>query len=94
MIVVIINAFSVIQRVILIRKIDFKTQTKISIIAGVISGGVAIILALFGAGVWSLVAQQVTLKLVEMVSLILSNRWIPMLTFNVKLFKKIFSVWL
>jgi O-antigen/teichoic acid export membrane protein len=91
MVVVIINAFAVIQRVILIRKVDFKTQTKISLIAGITSGIVAIIMALIGAGVWSLVAQQVIMKFIEMILLIFGNRWIPSPKFNKTLFKRYFN---
>ncbi|GAA0606426.1 lipopolysaccharide biosynthesis protein [Virgibacillus siamensis] len=91
MVVVIINAFAVIQRVILIRKVDFKTQTKISIIAGITSGTIAVIMALMGAGVWSLVAQQVTMQSMEAILLIVSNRWVPSFTFNFTLFKQYFN---
>ncbi|MBO0991438.1 lipopolysaccharide biosynthesis protein [Bacillus sp. SD088] len=90
MLVVIINAFSVIQRVMLIRKLDFKTQTKVSVIAGIISGAVAIGMALSGAGVWSLVAQQVFMQLMIAILLMSNNRWFPSLQFNVVLFKKYF----
>ncbi|KRG15752.1 lipopolysaccharide biosynthesis protein [Virgibacillus soli] len=91
MLVVIINAFSVIQRVMLIRKLDFKTQTKVSVIAGLISGSVAIGMALSGAGVWSLVAQQVFMQLMIAILLMSNNRWFPSLHFNVALFKKYFA---
>src|SRR5699024_3350587 len=37
MVVIIINAFGMIQRVMLIKKLNFKTQTKISLISGFIS---------------------------------------------------------
>lgn len=91
MIIVIINAFTIIQRVILIRNVDFKSQTKISIVAGITSGIIALIMALIGAGVWSLVAQQVIMKFIEMLLLIVNNKWIPSLDFNFTLFKKYFN---
>lgn len=91
MIVVIINAFSVIQRVILIRNVDFKTQTKISVIAGIISGIVAVGLAIMGLGVWSLVFQQITMQLFNAILLFISNRWIPTLEFSMTLFRKHFN---
>ena len=53
----IIKSFSIIQSVILIKKIDFKNQTKISVIASLGSGMVGIFLAYHGFGVWSLVAK-------------------------------------
>ena len=36
--IIIINAFAIIQRTILVKRIDFKTQTKISVIASINSG--------------------------------------------------------
>ena len=54
----IVNAFTIIQRTIYVKKIDFKTQAKISLIASIGSGIIGISLALLKFGVWSLVAQQ------------------------------------
>lgn len=91
MLIVVINAFSIIQRVMLIRRLDFKTQTKISVISVFTSGFIAIILAYIGFGVWALVAQQLIMKLVEMILLILSNHWVPKLTFSTESMKKHFN---
>lgn len=91
MIIVIINAVGVIQRVILIRKVDFKTQTKISIIAGLCSGVIAIILALTGFGVWSLVVQTIMMQLVQVIFLYINYRWKPSLNFSISAFKNFFN---
>lgn len=58
--VLIINSCSIIQRTVLVRNIDFKTQTKVSLIASLVSGGVGITMALYHCGVWSLVGQQLS----------------------------------
>ncbi|AOM81663.1 lipopolysaccharide biosynthesis protein [Salisediminibacterium beveridgei] len=91
MLVVIINSLAVIQRVILIRNIDFKTQTKITVIAAVTSGVIAISMAVAGLGVWSLVAQQVSMQFMTMVLLWVSSQWRPALVFDTGLFKKYFT---
>ncbi|HAS8519794.1 TPA: lipopolysaccharide biosynthesis protein [Vibrio vulnificus] len=52
---VLINSFTLIPRVKLNVAMDFKTQAKISVISVVISGSVAIVLAMYGFGVWALV---------------------------------------
>ena len=49
---IIINAFAIVQRTILTKNINFKLQTKISIIASIISGAIAIWMATTGFGVW------------------------------------------
>jgi teichuronic acid exporter len=53
----IITAFSIVQRSVLVQEIDFKTQTKIRFIAVILSGAAAILLARQGWGVWSLVVR-------------------------------------
>ncbi|PBB06462.1 lipopolysaccharide biosynthesis protein [Salimicrobium humidisoli] len=91
MLVVVINAVSSIQRVFLIRKVDFKTQTKISLISGLSAGAFAISFALMGLGVWSLVIQQIVMKFTEMILLLYNNRWAPSFIFDFYLFKKYFN---
>lgn len=56
-ITVLINAFTLIPRVNLNVVMDFKSQAKISIVSVLISGSVAIVLAINGVGVWALVTQ-------------------------------------
>ena len=54
--IVIINAFAIVQRTILTKNIDFKTQTKASFISSGISGVIGIGMAFAGYGVFSLVS--------------------------------------
>lgn len=54
---VLINAFTLIPRVNLNVTMDFKTQAQISVLSVLISGPMAIILAINGYGVWALVTQ-------------------------------------
>lgn len=89
--IIIVNSFSVIQRVILIRNVDFKTQTKVSVISGTASGIIAVTMAFLGAGVWSLVFQQVVSRSMEAILLMANNRWKPSLKFNLTSFKKYFN---
>lgn len=53
-VVPVINAFGIIQRTIFVKRIDFRTQTKISFIASGSSGVIGIGMAVggLGAGVW------------------------------------------
>lgn len=88
--VLIINSFGIIQRVILVRRIDFKTQTKISIIASISSGAVAIVLAYFGFGVWSLVIRTLTMQFLVAFLLSISNKWKPSPVFSFHSFKRLF----
>lgn len=89
--IVLINAFALVQRTLLVKKIDFKTQTKISIIASISSGVIGIAMALTGFGVWSLVAQQISRQLLNTIFLWMFNKWLPKLEFSIKSFKELFG---
>lgn len=87
----IINALSIIQRTLLTKNIDFKTQTKIVIISGLLSGAIAIISALLGLGVWSLVIKTVSLQLFQSILLWVFNDWRPSLVFQFESIKRLFG---
>lgn len=89
--IVIINAFAIIQRTILVKKIDFKTQTKISLIASLSSGTIGIVMALWGYGVWSLVGQQISRQLLNTLFLWVYAKWYPRLQFSKSSFKELFG---
>lgn len=90
-VIVIINAFAIIQRTILVKRIDFKTQTKVTFISAIISGVIGIVMAFAGCGVWSLVGQQISAQLLNSVLLWIYNRWKPKLEFSGKSFKELFG---
>ena len=80
--IILINAFSIVQKTRLTKALDFKTQTKISILAHVLSGGLGILMALWGYGVWALVAQQISSRVLTTILLWLYNRWFPRILFS------------
>lgn len=89
--VVIINAFAIIQRTILVKKVDFKTQTKVSLIASVMSGVIGIAMAVAGYGVWSLVGQQISRQFLNSLFLWIWAKWYPKIQFSVQSFKELFG---
>lgn len=90
-ITLIFNSFAIIQQTVLMCKIDFKTQAKISLFFNLISGLIGVILAYTGFGVWALVAQTVSSSLFRTLFLWLWVQWRPGYTFSVISFKKLFS---
>jgi O-antigen/teichoic acid export membrane protein len=90
-IVLIIDSLSLIQRTILTKQINFKLQAKISIIASLISGFIAITMAYNGLGVWALVAQRIIRQGVNTIFLWLWSNWKPMLIFSKKSFNDLFG---
>lgn len=71
------NAFATIQNINLVRKLDFKSNTRITLIAGCVSGLVAIVMAYYGFGVWSLATQQVLQAFLRSSLLWIFVRWRP-----------------
>lgn len=80
--IIIINSFSLVQRARLTRAIDFKTQTKITVIASCFSGVIGISMAFCGFGVWALVGQQISNQLLTSILLWSFNKWIPKFEFS------------
>lgn len=89
--VLIISSFSIIQMAILTKKVNFKLQTKISILSSVVSGVIAIYLAYTGYGVWSLVWKIISSAFITTIFLWIWNNWHPILLFNIKIFKEHFK---
>lgn len=90
-IVLVINALSLTQQAQLTKKIDFKTQTKISVISNTVSGIIGIVMAYFKFGVWALVAQQISSRILVTVLFWIYNKWIPRLLFSWQSFKELFG---
>jgi len=90
-IIVIINAFSIVQKTVLTKRIDFKTQTKISLIANLTSGIIGITMAFMDYGVWALVGQQISAQLLSTILLWIFVRFFPGLKFSKESFRELFN---
>lgn len=90
-VVLFFNALSMVQRTKLTKKIDFKSLTKASVSAALISGVVGISMAYMGYGVWALVAQRLVQEFVRTIALWWCSKWIPRLQFSKERFKEHFS---
>ncbi|MEG1555441.1 MAG: lipopolysaccharide biosynthesis protein [Bacteroidales bacterium] len=89
--VLIVNAFSIIQNTILIKKVDFKKLTKISLLSSFCGGALGLTMAFSGFGVWSLVGQQLSRQLINTILLWIYNQWLPIFQFSYIRFKSLFS---
>ena len=87
----IIGALGMVQQTRLTKRIDFKTQTKITLVATAVSGVVGIGMALAGFGVWALVGQQLTSQIISTILLYIYNRWLPCLRFSIESFHELFG---
>lgn len=88
---IILGALSLVQQTRLTKRIDFKTQTKITLISSVASGAIGIVMAVLGCGVWALVAQGLSNQVTRTVLLWIYNHWMPSLQFSKSSFSDLFG---
>lgn len=88
---VLISSFGIIQYTLLMKKLDFKSQTKISFIASFTSAIVGILMAVEGLGIWSLVGLQLSRQCVNTCLLWLYCKWYPSIVFSKKSFIELFN---
>ncbi len=84
-------AFGLVQLTLLSKRMDFKTQAKVRLIAVVGSGVVGVSMALLNFGIWSLVAQSLSLTLFNSVLLWVFNSWRPSRDFSMQALRELFG---
>lgn len=89
--ILVLQALSLVQYTILTKRIDFKTKTKASFIAAIVSGVIGIVMAFAGFGVWALVGQQLSNKLIFSICLWIMNKWWPSFRFDNGSFRYMWS---
>ena len=88
---IVANAFATVQRTQLTKAMNFKTQAKASLVSVMLSTVLAIICALMGFGVWSLVAQTLSFAIANTLALNFYVRWYPKTGFSTQSFNYLFS---
>lgn len=89
--VIIANAFTVIQRTKLTINMDFKTQAKASLTSVLISSMLSIYSAYLGFGVWSLIIQILSFSFLNTILLNIYLPWFPKKHFSKRSFKYLFG---
>ncbi|MEX2428345.1 MAG: lipopolysaccharide biosynthesis protein [Bacteroidales bacterium] len=89
--VLLINAFNIIQIAQLTRNIDFKRNTIIHLSAIFSSGIIGITTAYYGMGVWALVIQNISNRAITSIGLWMTSKWKPAFQFSIESFKEMFS---
>lgn len=77
-----VSAFSAIQRTLLTKKMDFKTQLKVQIPSLVVGGISGIIFALTGFGVWALVYMTIIQSALASLQFWMYSKWRPKRVFD------------
>jgi len=90
-VVLIFNALSIIQQNQLRKKLLFKKLAIVNITSALVSLGVAIVMAYKGYGVWALVAQQISLSVINAIMFWIVGHWAPDRVFSWLSFKELFK---
>jgi O-antigen/teichoic acid export membrane protein len=90
-IIVIINSFQLVQVAILSRELNFKMQFWVILPASLLSSIIAIILAITGFGIWSLVAQMIFMPLTSAALYWIVTSWRPTAEFSIASFHELFG---
>lgn len=88
---ILISTFTIVQRVILTREMNFKLLSKISIVSSFLSGILSLILAFSGFGIWSLIVKGLAGQFIQTVLFWFYNKWRPTFIFDLAIFKRHFK---
>ena len=86
-----IESLGTVQTALFRRKMDFKKITIVKLVATVVSGGVAIDLALLDYGVWSLVWQTVLNTTADVAAVWILSSWYPQFLFRRSAIRELLS---
>lgn len=89
--VIIINAFTLVQRTILRKALNFKAIAIIDIISYSFSAIIATYMAYRNYGAWSIVGMQISNALIATILFWMTSKWRPIITFSTESFKSLFS---
>ncbi|MEN8155077.1 MAG: lipopolysaccharide biosynthesis protein [Acidobacteriota bacterium] len=87
----IFNSFGIVPETILIKKIEFRIQARVSLISSFFCGTIAIGMALYGFGVWSLVSFSVSRFVFRSLFLWIWSSWRPSWEFSKNSFRELFG---
>lgn len=87
-----INALTLIHNTIKIKRMEFKVLSKTNLTASLVSGIIAISLALAGYGKWALVANILTLYVMRAILLWIQSDWRPKAEFSINSVKGLFRL--
>ncbi len=88
---IIISAIGTIQKTILTKQLDFKSQAKVNISSIIVSGAIGIFAAWHDYGVWALVIQNLSRNILMNIGFWIQSSWRPKFVFSLKSFKELFG---
>lgn len=89
--VFVINSFSFVQDARLTKEMKFKKLTIISIPSLIVGGIVSIVMAVLDYGVWSIVAMNLTSRIIYVIQIWIYSKWNPSFILNKTKLQRLFS---
>lgn len=89
--ILVINAYNAVQVAIVQRRLQFRKVFNATVVAVVVSGVLGVGLALAGAGLWALVAQQLIYQICNCIVMAVQVRWRPSFVFDLARAGQLFS---
>ena len=86
-----ISAINSVQYAYIAKRMQFNLSFKATLIGTIISGGIGIIMAYLGFGVWSLIAQYLSNSLLCTLTLSMFSDWRPIWAFSFQRLRKIYD---
>lgn len=86
-----ISSIGIVQGAIIIRKVNFKLLTRVSLIAASISGAIGVFLAYKYQSLWALVVQNLLFYSLQSILLWVFAKWRPILSFSLSSIKSMFG---
>lgn len=87
---IIIYSLSSIHKIRMMVAVNFKAIAKVTVISSLLSGGIGVLLAYKGFGVWALIWQYITSAVMVTCMYIVTQRWKPVCFFDIKSFRRLF----
>ena len=84
-----ITGLTVVQSTLLVKRIDFRKKTMVSLVSSSVAGALAVGMALLGFGVWSLAGQMICGAVISAVMLWTVGSWRPRLLFDWEALKEL-----
>lgn len=90
-ILLILNAFQLVQRTILQKKIHFRAIALVTISAVIISGAIGLFMAMNEYGIWSIIGQSLSNALILTIGFWVSSVWVPTFKTSLQSLKVMFK---
>lgn len=84
---ILFNAFYIVPFNLCVKSMDYKTIAKVNLASTIMSGASGIGMALYGMGVWALVAQQTSYHAFRLLFFYIFSRWMPRFEYSVQILK-------